>query len=364
MSDHDVGDGTRDEQLGADAEAQMRTVLDERAALADDAVVPDFDELIRARSSPSRRRLTVVVAAVAACAVLVVGAAAVISGHTSDEVGGVAASPYELLAELKGADSSQSFAFELERSTTQTGGGGCSSTTNQRGRSNSEGTEWFVRAGLLSQDEADAIVRSASVPDARGVAADDDQRVDAWIDDVGQVRRLAITTNLRAPDSTPTQSSTTYTTTVEAFDYGQGHLAVPDTGVTHLGALPADVLRPVDPVDSECGQAPVERMRDCTASAFNDAAAGRTVDEFVATIPKTFKALISPNGWFETCPNGIDRFHLPPMLTWPSSSRSPSSTRLGSRHSCPSPTRSPNWQTCHGRPASSKRSPPPAPRSS
>jgi hypothetical protein len=431
MSDHGPDDDGSDDSLAPDDEALLRSVLEDRAALADDAIIPDIDELVRSRPDSTSRRLTLAIAAIAACAVLVVGVAVAISGRTSDEVGVVAASPTELLAELKGSDSSQSFAFELEHNITQSDGG-CSTTTSQRGqldpesgvmvvdldggqltmsstggtvtatlvpeswavdtpllgftaeeamrakfalgpaspltggsaggsgasvsggqglaerfdelrsaassvevlgteavrgvetthvvvqlddaelaairdRSNSEGADGFVQLGLLSQDEADAIRRSTAEPDAlTGLAADEDQRVDAWIDDDGQVRRLTIETNLRPSGSNPDESTTTYTTTIEAFDHGQPHLAVPDSGVTDLGSLPAEVLRPVDYDASDCGQPPVERMQDCTASAFDEAASGRTVEELVATIPKTFEALITPNAWFEACPNGFE----------------------------------------------------------
>jgi hypothetical protein len=436
MSNRGPRDDGNDDSLAPEDEALLRSVLDERAALADDAVIPDIDEVVRSRSVPTSRRLTVVMAAVAACAVLIVGVAVTISGRRSDEAGVVATSPAELLAELKGSDSSRSFAFELERNTTQAGSG-CSATTNQRGqfdpesgvmaidldggqltmsstggtvtatlvpeswavdtpllgftaeeamrarfalgpaspltggsageslpsvsgghglaerfeelrvaassvevlgtepvrgvdtthvvvqlddaeldvirdRSNREGADGFVQLGLLSQDEADAIRRSTAPDALSGLAADEDQRVDAWVDDDGQVRRLVIESKLRSSGSNPDESTTTYTTTSEAVDYGQPQLAVPDSGVTDLGSLPAEVLRPVDHDESGCGQPPVERMRDCTASAFDEAARGRTVEELVATVPKTFAALITPNAWFEACPNG---FEPTPQLT-------------------------------------------------
>jgi hypothetical protein len=145
-----------------------------------------------------------------------------------------------------------------------------------------------------------------------GLVTDDDQQVDAWIDDEGSIRRLVTRTTNRVsmgPAGTvPAEQSTmTSATTVEAFDYDQVALQ-PASGddVTPLGSLPAEVLRPLDHPDDPCGQSPTGTMLECTSRAFDEATSGRTVEQFVPTIPKTLEALLTPNGWFERCPMGIE----------------------------------------------------------
>ncbi len=172
----------------------------------------------------------------------------------------------------------------------------------------------LVKAGLLSPGEARGLTPAGSTAGTTLPPFPDELRADAWIDDQGLIRRL-VTSQHPEPSTSPNVFTSTYTATIEYFDFNDTSIKPPaPESTTDLGLLPATVLQPANDRQTQCGQSPTETLRSCAAEAFKNESAGKTVDEFIATIPKTAQSLITPNGWFPQCgPGGSPSTPAPTM---------------------------------------------------